>query len=179
MKSEANHLRIASSPIIDSGKVQSEPDNSSREHLSVVVPFTTPDLTRAALRHSTACKDLDVHIFLVDVQVVPFPCPLDQPLIDKEHAKRRLQGFLNDDGLSGDAAVLYSRDWLEAFRRLLGPHSLVVLATRKRWWPTRESAGSPLKPLQIFYDGRRSTIWPWLKLNDTPKIYRTLKKLKR
>jgi hypothetical protein len=138
VKSEANHFRIASSPIFDGEKVQSEPADSSRESLSIVVPYTTPDLTRAALRQFAACKDLDVHIFLVDVQVVPFPCPLDQPLIDKEHAKRRLQGFLDEDALSGDAAVLYARDWLEAFRRLLGPRSLVVLATRKRWWPTRE-----------------------------------------
>src|SRR5262245_48429896 len=125
MKSEANHIRIASSSIVGSEKVQGEPEDSSREYLSIVVRYTTPALTRAAQRQSAACKDLDVHIFLVDVQVVPFPCPLDQPLIDKEHAKRRLQGFLNEDALSGDAAVLYARDWLEALRRLLGPRSLV------------------------------------------------------
>src|SRR5262245_6352769 len=138
MKSEANHFRIASSPIVDCEKVQTGPADVSPEQLSVVVPYTTPNLTRAALRHSSACKALGVHISLVDVQVVPYPCPLDQPLIDKGHAKRRLQGFLNEDGLSGNAAVLYSRDWLEAFLRLLEPHSLVVLATRRRWWPTRE-----------------------------------------
>jgi len=119
-------------------RVQSDSADISQEFLSIVVPYTTPELTRAALRHSAACKDLDVRVFLVDVQVVPFPCPLDQPPINKEHTKHRLQGFLNEDGLSGDAAVLYARNWLEAFRKLLGPHSVVVLATRRRWWPTRE-----------------------------------------
>lgn len=138
MKRDIDHLGFASTSIVDSKKVQTERAESSREFLSVVVPYTTPELTRVALQHSSACKDLDVHIFLVDVQVVPFPCPLDQPVVDKEHAKHRLQAFLNEDGLSGDAAVLYARDRLEAFRRLLGPHSLVVLATRKGWWPTRE-----------------------------------------
>jgi len=119
-------------------RVQSDSADLSHEFLSVVVPYTTPELTRAALRHSAACKDLDVRIFLVDVQVVPFPCPLDQPPIDKEHTKHRLQSFLSEDGLPGDAAVLYARNWCEAFRKLLGPHSLVVLATRQRWWPSRE-----------------------------------------
>jgi hypothetical protein len=34
--------------------------------------------------------------------------------------------------------VLYARDWLEAFRKALEPKSLVILATKKRWWPTRQ-----------------------------------------
>src|SRR5262245_33923104 len=46
--------------------------------LWIAVPFTTPDLTRSALRHAGVCTDLDVHVSLVDVQVVPFPCPLNQ-----------------------------------------------------------------------------------------------------
>ena len=31
-----------------------------------------------------------------------------------------------------------TRDWLEAFKKVLEPGSLVILATKKRWWPTRE-----------------------------------------
>lgn len=104
----------------------------------VVIPYTTPELTRAALRHVGVCSDLDVHVSLVDVQVVPFPCPLDQPPIDNEHSCRRLQELFTESGLPGRAAVLCTRDWHEGFRRALDPKSLVIIATKGRWWPTRE-----------------------------------------
>ena len=106
--------------------------------LWVVIPFTTPELTRVALRHAGVCSDLDVHVALVDIQVVPFPCPLDQPPINREFSERRLQQLLKESRLPGHAAVLYTRDWLETFGKVLEPKSLVILATQKRWWPTRQ-----------------------------------------
>jgi hypothetical protein len=106
--------------------------------LGVVVPYTTPELTRAALSQAIVCSDLNVHISLVDVQVVPFPCPLDQPPIDNGYSHRRLQNLLKDTGLPAQAAVLYTRDWLEGFRKLLDPKSLVIVASKKRFWKTRE-----------------------------------------
>jgi hypothetical protein len=104
----------------------------------MVVPFTTPELTRAALRHAGVCSDLDVHVALVDIQVVPFPCSLDLPPVDQKFSRRRLAELLKETNLPGRAAVLYTRDWLEGFKRVLEPGSLVVLATKRRWWPTRE-----------------------------------------
>jgi hypothetical protein len=107
--------------------------------LSIVIPFTTPELTRVALRHAGVCTDLDVHVSLVEVQVVPFPCPLDQPPVNTEFSEHRLQGLLKESGLPGQTAVLHSRNWLEGFGRVVGPGSLVVLAARKHWWgKTRE-----------------------------------------
>ena len=43
---------------------------------------------------------------------------------------------LSYSGLTGHAAVLYTRDRLETFNKLLEPKSLVILATQTRWWPT-------------------------------------------
>jgi hypothetical protein len=106
--------------------------------LWLVIPYTTPELTRAALRHAGVCSDLDVHVSLVDIQVVPFPCSLDQPPINKKFSERRLHELLKESGLPGQTAVLYTRDWLEAFKKVLDPRSLVIVATKKRWWPTRE-----------------------------------------
>jgi hypothetical protein len=103
-----------------------------------VIPYTTPELTRAALRHAGVCTDLNVHVSLVDIQVVPFSCPLDQPPIDKEFSRRRLCNLFAQTGLLGRTDVLYARDWFEGFRRVLEPQSLVILATKKRWWRTRE-----------------------------------------
>src|SRR5262249_19100592 len=96
--------------------------------LWVVVPYMTPELTWAALRHAGVCTDLDVHVCLVDVQVVPFPCPLTQPPINKKFSEVRLQDLLTESGLLGKAFVLYTRDWLEAFSKVLELGSLVVLA---------------------------------------------------
>jgi len=106
--------------------------------LWVVIPYTTPELTRAALRHAGVCTDLNVNVSLVDIQVVPFPCPLDQPPVNQEFSRRRLRDLLEQNGLPGRTDVLYARDWLEGFRRALDPHSLVILARKKRWWRTRE-----------------------------------------
>jgi hypothetical protein len=106
--------------------------------LWIVVPYTTPEVTRAALRHAGVCTDLDVHVYLVDIQVVPFPCPLNQPPVNKKFSELRLQDLLKQRELPGKAAVLYTRDWLEGFSKVLAPGSLVVLATKKRWWRTRE-----------------------------------------
>ena len=117
---------------------QRRPSGIGTGVLWVVIPFTTPELTRAALRHAGVCSDLDVQVALVDIQVVPFPCPLDQPPINKEFSERRLRELLKESRLSGQAAVVYTRDWLEAFTRMLEPKSLVILPTQKRWWPTRQ-----------------------------------------
>jgi hypothetical protein len=106
--------------------------------LWVVIPYTSPELTQAALRHAGVCTDLNVHVSLVDIQVVPFPCALTQPPVDKNFSRRRLCDLLAQSGLPGRADVVYARDWLEGFRRMLQPQSLVILATKKRWWRTRE-----------------------------------------
>jgi hypothetical protein len=106
--------------------------------LRIVVPYTTPDLTRAALRHAGVCTDLDVQVRLVDIQIVPFPCPLNMPPIDKEFSEERLRELLTESKLPGNVAVLYTRGWLEGFRKVLEPGSLVILVAKKRLWPTRE-----------------------------------------
>src|SRR5262245_35937674 len=106
--------------------------------LSIVIPYTTPELTKAALRHAAVCSDLDLHVCLVDVQVVPFPCTLYQPPVDRKFSECRLNGLLKESGLPGRAAVVYTRDWLEGFRKVLEPGSLVIVASKKRWWRTRE-----------------------------------------
>jgi hypothetical protein len=121
-----NNVTVAAAPHI------------ATEVLWIVVPFTTPELTRAALRHSAVCSDLDVQICLVDVQVVPFPRPFDDPPINRKFSEHRLHELFKETGFPGQTTVLYARDRLEGYRRILEPKSLVVLATKKRWWPTRE-----------------------------------------
>ena len=114
------------------------PTDVTTSVLWVVIPYTTPELTTAALRHAGVCSDLNVHVSLVDIQVVPFPCSLDQPPIDKEFSERRLRDLLTESQLPGSAELLYARDWFDGFCRLLEPKSLVIVGSKKRLWRTRE-----------------------------------------
>jgi hypothetical protein len=117
---------------------QRHPSDITTNFLWVVIPFTTPELTLAALRHAGVCTDLNVHVSLVDIQVVPFSCPMDQPPINREFSEQRLRDLFAQTGLPGTTAVVYTRDWLEGYRQALEATSLVILATKKRWWRTRE-----------------------------------------
>jgi hypothetical protein len=117
---------------------QWRPSDMATGVLWIVIPYTTPELTRAALRHAAVCSDLDVHVCVVDVQVVPFPCTLNQPPVDRKFSECRLNDLLRESGLPGRGAVVYTRDWLEGFRKVLEPGSLVIVASKKRWWKTRE-----------------------------------------
>jgi len=104
--------------------------------LRVVVPYTTPELTRTALRHAAASGDLGIHVCLVDLQVIPFPAA--ESMIDEEFSEHRLDELLKESGVPGIAVVFYTADWFQGFKKILQPESLVVLATKKTWWPTRE-----------------------------------------
>jgi len=129
---------MRSNRIADHELDQRHPSDITTNVLWVVIPFTTPELTLAALRHAGVCTDLNVRVSLVDIQVVPFSCPMDQPPINREFSEQRLRDLFAQTGLPGTTAVVYTRDWLEGYRQALEAASLVILATKKRWWRTRE-----------------------------------------
>jgi hypothetical protein len=112
---------------------------SSRE-LPVCVPFTTSDLTRAALNAAVALtRNLGARVSLVAVLIVPFPLPLDRPSVSPRVVEHELQAVARDVELELDARVVIARNREEAFHRAISPGSLVVLATKKRWWITPQA----------------------------------------
>jgi hypothetical protein len=111
---------------------------AAKEALWIVIPYTTDELTRMALDQMILCAALNVHVALVDVQVVPSRCSMSEPPVDKEFALRRVRDLLKRTRLPGIANVVYSRDWMEGFLGALDPHSLVLLVARKRLWQTKE-----------------------------------------
>ena len=108
--------------------------------LQVVVPvFRTPEETTAALEFAaTLSEGLNWSVRLVDVQAVPFHCTLELPPINREFSESRLQALAAAVDVPVRADLVYARAWDEGFDRLLRPESLVVLATRKRFWKTAE-----------------------------------------
>lgn len=117
----------------------SEVSGSSRA-LHVCVPFTTLDLTRAALTAAVdLTRNLGARVSLVAVLIVPFPLPLDRSAVSQRIVEQELQAAARDIELELDAHVVIARDREDAFRRAISPGSLVVLATKKRWWPTPQA----------------------------------------
>jgi hypothetical protein len=107
--------------------------------LQVVIPHRTPELTRAALKYSASLAgDLNVRIRLIDVHVVPYGVPIDAPTVNPKHLTRRLRQLALESTLPVSAEVVYARDWELGFRRSLAPGSVIVMAMKRSWWPTKD-----------------------------------------
>lgn len=107
--------------------------------LQVVIPHRTPELTRSALKYaSTLAMDLNVRLRLIDVHVVPYGVPLDEPTVDPRHLARRVRSLAMESELPISAEVIYARDWELGLRRALAPGTLVLMAMKRSWWPTKD-----------------------------------------
>lgn len=116
-----------------------EGQGSSHE-LSVCVPYTTSELTSVALKAVGALtRNLGSHVSLVAVRVVPFPLPLDRPAVSARFLEQELKTLARSIEVPVAANVVIARDREAAFDRVVPPGSLIVLATRKRWWPTPQT----------------------------------------
>jgi hypothetical protein len=119
--------------------VQTIPPTANPSDLAIVIPHRTPQLTKAALKYAEDfANDLNVRIRLIDVHVVPWGVPLDQPTVDPKYLARRIRGLAQESTLPVSAEVVYARDWEQGLRRSLGPGSLVVMAIQRSWWRTSD-----------------------------------------
>jgi hypothetical protein len=107
--------------------------------LQLVIPHRTPQLTRAALNYAAVlANDLNVRVRLIDVHVVPYGVPLDEPTVDPNYLTRRIRTLARESTLPVSAEIVYARDWEQGFRRALRPASLVLMAIKRCWWRTSE-----------------------------------------
>lgn len=103
--------------------------------IRVVIPFTTPELTRAALKAAARfCRQAIV----VAVDVVPFPCPLDQSLVDESHLERQLLHVVQGTTVPVRVRVVRARDFDSAYQSVLKPDTVILIATKRHWWRTCE-----------------------------------------
>src|SRR5580693_10795128 len=104
--------------------------------LDLVVPFTTPELTRVALDAANRMGGgLNATLRLVKVQVVPFPLDLAQSPVYIDFLKEQLAQFHSDLPLTGE--IRLAREFEAGLLGSLGRDSVVILATPKRPWRTR------------------------------------------
>ena len=112
---------------------------SAPAEMQVVIPHRAPKLTKAALKYaSTLANDLNARVRLIDVHVVPYGLPLDEPDVNPKHAERKLRNLALETDLRVSAEVVYARDWEQGFRRVLSPSSVVLMAIQRQWWRTTE-----------------------------------------
>jgi hypothetical protein len=109
--------------------------------LSIVVPYTTPELTKAALKHAaTLSAGLNAAIRLIDAQVVPVQRSLNEPPVNREFSVKRLREIAEEAGMPVQVEIVYTRDRMECFRRMVEAGSLIVVATGTAGmlWPSAE-----------------------------------------
>ncbi len=107
--------------------------------LQVIIPYTTPKLTRAALAAAAGmARGLHIETILLAVHIVPYPLPLHYPDVPLARLREQLEAFVSASGMSCGVRLVLARDREQALRQMLRGRALVVVATRKRWWRTRE-----------------------------------------
>jgi len=107
--------------------------------LDIQVVFTSVDTTLAALKEAgNLAGSLGARITLIVPQIVPYPLPLTSPPVLVDFNERRLRVIASNCSVETRVSIYLCRDPLETLQSVLKPHSLVVLGSRKRWWPTAE-----------------------------------------
>jgi hypothetical protein len=71
-------------------------------------------------------------------QIVPYPLPLTSPPVLVDFNERRLRVIASHCRVETRVSIYLCRNPLETLQSVLKPHSLVVVGSRKRWWPTAE-----------------------------------------
>jgi hypothetical protein len=106
--------------------------------LDIVVPYTTPRLTRLALREAEELAlKLPSRIRLLRMLAVPFPLDLRQPPVALDIVREQTRQVAR--GIPAEEIVLFlTRDPEETLLKTLRPGSIVVIASKKRWWRTAQ-----------------------------------------
>jgi hypothetical protein len=113
--------------------------NESDRKLEIGVIFTSAEATIAAInRASTLLGGLNGHISLVVANTVPYPLPLENPPVSLDFNKQCLLEIAQASPVETTVHLYLCRCRLQVLTSVLKPGSLVVIGSRKGWWPTWE-----------------------------------------
>jgi hypothetical protein len=113
---------------------------SSESRLNVVVVFTSVDATVEALQKAgNLAESLGAQITLVVPQIIPFPLPLTSPPVLLDFQEKRFREIASKSPVDVLVQLYLCRDARVTLNKVLHPHSLIVVGSRKKWWPTSEA----------------------------------------
>jgi hypothetical protein len=106
--------------------------------MDIVVPFTTRQLTREALAVAVGMSaGLQPLIRMVRTQAVPFPLPLEAAPVSADFLREQFTPLVTEFG--AHLEICFARDTWEGLAQLLTRDSIVVIASRRKWYrKTRE-----------------------------------------
>jgi hypothetical protein len=107
--------------------------------LEVNVVYTRLPGTAKTLNAATGlARGLGARVTVHLAQVIPYPLPLKSPPVSIQFAENQLVALAGEQLVETRMQMYLCRDLTQTIRRVLKPDSVVVIAGRKRWWPTRE-----------------------------------------
>lgn len=110
-----------------------------RQTLDIVVLYTSVELAAAALeRAEELAQGMELRVRLVCTRIVPYPLPVEQPQINLEHLKSELEKVSERCSLEVQGEIVLARDIQTVLKSALKPNSIVVLASHRRLWRTKE-----------------------------------------
>jgi len=113
--------------------------NESDRMIEIAVIFTSAEATIAAInRASNLLRGLNGHISLVVATTVPYPLPLENPPVSLDFNKQCLLEIAQASPVESTVHLYLCRWRLQVLTSVLKPGSLVVIGSRKGWWPTWE-----------------------------------------
>jgi hypothetical protein len=106
--------------------------------LDIVVPYTTPRLTRLALREAEELAlKLPSRIRVMRMLAVPFPLDLRNPPVALDTIREQTRQVAR--GIAAAEIVLFpTRDPEKTLLKILRLASIVVIASKRRWWRTAQ-----------------------------------------
>src|SRR6202049_59932 len=111
---------------------------SSGARLCVTVIATTAEGTTSALNEARRlARDLDAHITLLKIEVVPLRFPLDKPPASLDFTiKQQCSLVLRSGAREEDVTIrtCLCRDQTACLRSILRRRSLVVIGGSRHWW---------------------------------------------
>ena len=121
-------FKIARPPVV------AEPPSISK--LEIVVLHTEEAATVSALKMAAELAAGLAPVRLLAIQVVPYPLNLETPPVSVEFLEQRFAEMAREAAVEIAVDIRLARDPADVIENDLGPHCVVVIGGRRRWWPT-------------------------------------------
>jgi len=155
-RSSENHSDPSIAPRVESPDLS--PADQSSERLQVNILYTTPSGTRAALTiASRLSADLRTCSEVLRVYAVPYSLPLERQAVPIGFLEEQVRALARQSPAEITARIILCREPRAILRQVFPPHSVIVIAGKKRWWPTKEQRWAGILKQEghevIFVDG--------------------------